>query len=94
MITFTQQSLLDELVQTLHILFVHNFGENSERVRLDHLIFGLLYVFGEARDNNKNFIFVHLELLDEHVDESTQILVLLGTHLEQFCHIKKHTTLL
>ena len=78
----------------MHILLVHNLGEDSECVRLYNFVFCLLYVFAQARNNNKNFIFVDFKFFDEHVDETTQILVLLGTHLEQFGHVKKHAALL
>ena len=51
MFTLAEESLLDDFVKTLHILLIDDFGQNSERVCLDHIVLCLLNVFVETRDH-------------------------------------------
>ena len=94
MITLTQQRLLDEPIQTLDVLLVDDLCENAKCVSLDHVILRLLDVLAQTRDNNEDFVLVHLELLDENIDQATQVLMLSWLHLEELGHIEKHRTLL
>ena len=94
MVALAQEGLLDDLVQTLDILFINDLGEDPEGVCLDHVVFGLLDVLVEAGDDDEDFVFTDFELLDEDVDEAAESLVVTGAHLEELCHIKEHGTLL
>ena len=57
-IALGEQSLFDETIKTLHILFVNNFGEDTERVCLDHIVVTLLDVLAKARDDDEDLILV------------------------------------
>ena len=93
-ITLAQQRLLYEPIQTLHVLLVDDLCEDTKCVCLDHVILRLLDVLAQARDDNENFVLVHLKLLDEDIDQATKVLMLGWLHLEELCHVEKHRALL
>ena len=98
MVAFVNKSLSQELFDVLNILFLDNFRESSKSICLKHVIIGLLNIFGQATDNDENFIFIYVKFLDEHVHESSQVLVKLVSlwlwNLKKFGNIEEHLTFL
>jgi hypothetical protein len=75
MVALVNESLSQKLLDVLKILFFDNFGQSSESVCLKHVIIGLLNIFGQTTDNNKNFILIDIKFFNEHVNESSQVLI-------------------
>ena len=71
MITLAQESLLDKTIQTLNVLLINDFCQDSESVSLNHVIVTLLDIFGQARDDDKDFVLIDLKLFDEDVHEAS-----------------------
>lgn len=90
MITFIVQCLLNEFLKTLHILFVNNLSENSESVGSYNIIVTLQDVFAQTGDNNEYLVLCDLEFLNENVNQSSEILMHRGRHLEEFSDIEEH----
>jgi hypothetical protein len=74
-LTLVHQSLLNEFIQGLDVLIVDDVCQDPEGVSFDHLRISHLDVFTQARNHDKNFLFIDLEFLDEDVNESTEVLV-------------------
>jgi len=98
MITLVDKSLSQELLDVLKILFFDNLGQGSESVCLKHVIISLLNIFGQTTDNDEHLVFIYVQLLDEHVDKSSQVLIKLISlrlrNLEKLGDVEKHLTLL
>lgn len=62
MIALINQGLPQKLLYILNVLFINNFGEHSESVSFEHIIFGDLDIFSQAANNNKNFVLIDIEL--------------------------------
>lgn len=90
MVTLIHQRLLNELLQTLHVLLINDLGQHSQCIRTHDLILGLLDIFREAGNHNENLIFSYVQLLYEDVDQASQVLVHIGRHLEKFGDIEEH----
>jgi hypothetical protein len=97
-VALVNESLSQELLDVLKILFFNNLGQSSKSVSLKHVIISLLNIFGQATNNNENLILINVKLLDEHVHKSSQVLIKLVSlrlwNLEKFGDIEKHLTLL
>lgn len=63
MFVFVNQGLLQELFNVLDVLFINDLGEYPECVSLEDIVVRSLHVFQQATDNDKNFVFAHIQLL-------------------------------
>ena len=90
MVTLIHQRLLNELLQTLHVLLINDLSQHSQSICTHDLILGLLDVFREAGNHDEHLIFSHVQLLYEDVDQASQVLVHVGRHLEKFCDVEEH----
>ena len=74
-VAFVNKSLSQELLDVLKILFFDNLSQSSESVCLKHVIISFLYILGKTTDNNKHFVLIDVKFFNEHVDESSQVLI-------------------
>lgn len=96
--TLVEERLTQELLDVLDVLLVHDLGQHSQSVRLEEVVVVGLHIFGEAGDDDEDLGVAHVQLLDEDVDESPHVLVVLAPlrvwHLEQLGHVEEHLGLL
>jgi hypothetical protein len=74
-LAFINQGLPQELLNILKVLLVNDFGQNPQSICLEHIIIGQLNVLSQATNDDEHFVFTDIQLLDEHVDQSPQVLV-------------------
>jgi len=89
-VTFIVQSLFNELLKTLDVLLINDLGQHAKSVCAHDLVVTLLNVFGQARYNNENLVLFHVQLFNEDVNETTEVLVHVGGHLEQLGDVEEH----
>lgn len=89
-IALAQKSLLDEPIETLDVLLIDDFCQDSQRVCLDDIVLTLLDVLGQTGDHNEDFVLIDLELLDKDIDQASQSLMLSWTHLEKLRDVEEH----
>ena len=75
MLALINQSLPHELLNILNILFINNLGKDSEGISFEHIVISQLDIFGQTGNDHKHFIFIHIKLLDEHVNQPSNVLV-------------------
>lgn len=63
MVTLVYQSLFQELFKGLHILFLHDFGQDSQSISLIHFVFRLSSILGKHVDDYKDFILTDFQFL-------------------------------
>lgn len=86
---FVIQGLLNEFLESLNILFIDNFGQNSECVSFDYIWISLLDVFAKAWDNDEDLAFRYFKFFNEDVNQSAEVLVLGWVSLEKFSNVEE-----
>lgn len=89
MVTLVKQSLLEELFKGLHVLLINNFGEHTQGVGFHNRVLSVLDILGQARDNDEHFTLMNIKFLDEDINQSSQVNVVLSGHLENLGHIEE-----
>jgi hypothetical protein len=82
----------------LEVLLINDFGQNPQSIGLKHIIIGELHILCKATNDDEYFVLAHVQLLDEHIHQSSQVLIQLVSlrlmNLEQLGHIKEKLTFL
>jgi hypothetical protein len=93
MLTFINNSLPQKFLNILKILFINDFCQHSQSVGLKHIIICLLNIFCKTTNNHEDIIFINFKLLNENIDESSQVRIkfipLALRNLEKFCHVEE-----
>lgn len=97
-VALVDEGLPQELLDVLDVLLVDDFCQYSERVGLEHVVLRDLHVLRQTADHDEHFVLVDIELLDEYVHQSPQVLVQLVSlrlrDLEELGHIEEQLALL
>jgi len=98
MVALVDESLSQELLNVLQILLVDDLGKHSQSIGLEHVVVSQLNILRQTTNDNEDFILVHIQLLDQHIYQSSQVLIQLISlrlwYLEQFGDIEEKLTLL
>ena len=97
-VALVNQRLPQELLDVLHVLLVDDFGQHSQRVGFEDIVLRDLHILRQTADDYEYFVLVDVELLDEDVDQSPQVLVELVPlrlrDLEELRDVEEQLTLL
>jgi hypothetical protein len=82
----------------LEVLLINDFGQNPQSIGLKHIIIGELHILCKATNDDEYFVLADIQLLDQHINESSQVLIQLVSlrlrNLEQLGHIEEKLTFL
>jgi len=97
-LALVNKRLPQRFLDVLDILLINDLSENSQRVRLEHVVLSLLNIFLEAGNDDEHFVFADFQLFDEDVDEPPQISIKLVPlalwNLEKLGNVEEKLTFL